>query len=162
MSGQSCQSPKSAPNALVWTSDGEERGQTGTGRSGAGLGCCGVEALSPVGGTGPRVRSHRDHEQSLVWVGSGNPPCPGKTSAKRLLCAHFSSKPHDDSVALNQANGFSLNMKINKKQKQGPACRDRRPRGVKWCLVEWLAKRETVGFRLSTAPPPPQESSRPY
>ena len=118
--------------------------------------------MSPVGGTGPRVRSHRDHGCSLVWVGSEIPPRPGEASAKRLPCEHFSSKPHDDSVALNQANGFSLNMKINKKQKQGPGCRERRLRGVEWCLVEWLAMRETVGFRLSTTPPPPQESSKPY
>lgn len=33
---------------------------------------------------------------------------------------------------------------------------------MEWCLVEWLATRETVGFRLSTTPPPPQESSKRY
>lgn len=152
--------PSPAVHVLVWSSDGEGRGQAGAGRRGPGQELWGGSRVSPVGGTGPRVRSRRDHGCSLVWVRSGIPPRPGEASAKQLPCEHFSSKPHDDSVALNQANGFSLNMKINKKQKQGPGCRERRLREVEWFLVEWLATRETVGFRLSITPPPPQESSK--
>lgn len=90
-------------------------------------------------GQGPRDRRRR----AAVWAESRVPPSPEKAAAKCLPCEWFSSQHSDDSVALNQANGFSLNMKINKKESQeGLGCREVMQEA---CGGPWLQLRSPQG-----------------
>lgn len=83
----------------------------------------------------------------------GSPPQPRRGPYQVPACEQFSSEHSDDSVALNQANGFSLNMKINKvKARAWPPGEE----------IGGAATREMVGCRLRIIPPPHREAaSRP-